>query len=272
MRTSDWVRIISSKKLQDKAAEKKFADARKDLALWLQQAKEAEWKNLVDVQRVFPKAEAVIIGSESYTVFNIRQNRFRLAVKIFYPGRLIYFKLLMTHAEYSMSIWKDQLIQEQTSRERYRRIKKQIERGEETMSEIDPKAYARVMSRKLPQVILTEEENQEFADILEEFTDRGNLTAEEREYVDLVALLIEKFEERYGFPVETTPLDAVRFFMDQHDLKQADMLDVFGSKGIASEILSGKRSLSKAHIDRLSERFAVSPATFFERRKRRKTA
>jgi hypothetical protein len=41
------------------------------------------------------------------------------------------------------------------------------------------------------------------------------------------------------------------------------MLDVFGSKGIASEVLSGKRELSKAHIQRLSEKFHVSPGLFF---------
>jgi HTH-type transcriptional regulator / antitoxin HigA len=103
-------------------------------------------------------------------------------------------------------------------------------------------------------------------------TDRGNLTPEERQYAELLIVLIQKFEERYRLPVETTPLDAVRFFMDQHDLKQSDMLDVFGSKGIASEVLGGKRRLSKTHIERLSEKFHVSPATFFERSKRRKTA
>ena len=120
MRTSVRVRIISTKNLWQMAANRAYADARKDLALWLEQAKEAEWNNLLEVQQMFPKAEAVIVRNESYTVFNIRQNRFRLVAKIFYQGKLIYIKHLMTHAEYSQEIWKSQLKEEQMKREKKR--------------------------------------------------------------------------------------------------------------------------------------------------------
>jgi HTH-type transcriptional regulator/antitoxin HigA len=42
-----------------------------------------------------------------------------------------------------------------------------------------------------------------------------------------------------------------------------DLLDVFGTASVVSEVLSGKRELSKAHIVKLSDRFHVSPALFF---------
>jgi HTH-type transcriptional regulator/antitoxin HigA len=51
--------------------------------------------------------------------------------------------------------------------------------------------------------------------------------------------------------------------MDQHDLKQKDLVDVFGTPSIVSEVMSGKRELNKEHIKRLSERFHVSPELFF---------
>jgi len=51
--------------------------------------------------------------------------------------------------------------------------------------------------------------------------------------------------------------------MDQHSLRQKDLVDVFGTPSIVSEILSGKRELNKEHIKRLSERFHVSPELFF---------
>jgi HTH-type transcriptional regulator/antitoxin HigA len=51
--------------------------------------------------------------------------------------------------------------------------------------------------------------------------------------------------------------------MDQHDLKQKDLVDVFGTPSVVSEILNGKRELNKGHIERLSERFGVSPELFF---------
>jgi HTH-type transcriptional regulator/antitoxin HigA len=51
--------------------------------------------------------------------------------------------------------------------------------------------------------------------------------------------------------------------MDQHNLKQKDLTDIFGTPSITSEVLSGKRELNKEHIRRLSKRFKVSPELFF---------
>jgi antitoxin component HigA of HigAB toxin-antitoxin module len=46
-----------------------------------------------------------------------------------------------------------------------------------------------------------------------------------------------------------------------------DLLDVFGSPRVASEVLNGQRALAKSHIERLSARFNVSPEGFFENRR-----
>jgi HTH-type transcriptional regulator/antitoxin HigA len=51
--------------------------------------------------------------------------------------------------------------------------------------------------------------------------------------------------------------------MEAHGLRQRDLTDVFGTESIVSEILHGKRDLTKEHIRRLSVRFSVSPAVFF---------
>jgi HTH-type transcriptional regulator/antitoxin HigA len=55
----------------------------------------------------------------------------------------------------------------------------------------------------------------------------------------------------------------INFLMDQHGLRQKDMLDVFGAPSVASEVLAGKRELNKGHIERLAKRFGVSPELFF---------
>jgi len=51
--------------------------------------------------------------------------------------------------------------------------------------------------------------------------------------------------------------------MDQHDLKQKDLLDVFGTESAISQVLGGKREFSREHIRRLAKRFDVSPELFF---------
>jgi HTH-type transcriptional regulator/antitoxin HigA len=58
-------------------------------------------------------------------------------------------------------------------------------------------------------------------------------------------------------------VDILRHLMDSTGLRQVDLLDVFGTASVISEVLSGKRELSKAHIAKLSERFQHSPSLFF---------
>ena len=124
--------------------------------------------------------------------------------------------------------------------------------------------YRALLTRVPPKVIRTEKENEAYTEILYDLDRRSKtLTAAERELAELLTLLIEDFEEkRYALP-RAKPLDVLRFLMDQHRLKQKDLLDVFGTPSIVSEVLSGKRELTKDHIKRLSDRFHVSPELFF---------
>jgi len=124
--------------------------------------------------------------------------------------------------------------------------------------------YSALLARTTPKVIRTEKENEAYTKILYDLDRRSKkLTAAEKELAGLLTLLIEDFEEkRYASP-RAKPLDALRFLMDQNGLKQKDLVDVFGTPSIVSEVLNGKRELRKEHILRLSERFHVSPELFF---------
>lgn len=68
-------------------------------------------------------------------------------------------------------------------------------------------------------------------------------------------------EEHFVFP-DSRGIDVLKYLMEEHDLKQADLVEI-GSQGVVSEILSGKRRLNVRQIELLSQRFGVSPAVFF---------
>ena len=51
--------------------------------------------------------------------------------------------------------------------------------------------------------------------------------------------------------------------MAGNDLRQKDLVPIFGSESIVSEVLHKKRALYKNHIEKVSKRFKVSPAVFF---------
>ena len=127
----------------------------------------------------------------------------------------------------------------------------------------DSKIYRKLLFKKPPRVIHTAKENEEYIRDLEAVYSRQKLTLEEKEYAELLTVLIEKFEERYQVTPAATPLDVLHSLMDAADLKQTDMLEIFGTKSVTSEVLSGKRDLSKTHIQRLALRFHVSPEVFF---------
>jgi HTH-type transcriptional regulator/antitoxin HigA len=125
--------------------------------------------------------------------------------------------------------------------------------------------YRDLLAIALPRVIHTEEENEHYIAVLEALHERGRLAPEEEQLSELLTLLIEDFENRHYQLQTATPGEIVRELMDANSLKQADLIDVFGTKSVISEVLSGKRDLSKAHIQKLSERFHVSPEVFFLR-------
>src|SRR5271165_1833600 len=124
--------------------------------------------------------------------------------------------------------------------------------------------YAVLLSSTLPAVIRSEAENERFITMLEELDRKGNrMTAAERRMAELLTLLIEDFEEKH-YPLKAaSPVEVLNELMLANNLKQKDLLDVFGTPSIVSEVLRGKRRLTTEHIRRLSRRFHVSPEVFF---------
>ena len=123
--------------------------------------------------------------------------------------------------------------------------------------------YAALLSSTLPAVIRSEAENARYIAMLEELDSKGNrMTAAERRIADLLTLLIEDFEEKHYALKASSPVDVLNELMLENGLKQKDMLDVFGTPSIVSEVLHGKRRLTTEHIRRLSRRFQVSPEVF----------
>jgi mRNA interferase HigB len=69
---------------------------------WYKVAKNAAWRSLIDVRKVYPHADFV----DPYTVFNLKGNTYRLIVRIEYRWQMIFIKHLLTHAEYDKGAWK----------------------------------------------------------------------------------------------------------------------------------------------------------------------
>ena len=90
-------------------------------------------------------------------------------------------------------------------------------------------------------------------------TDSTNLQDE----IDLVTLLIEKYDEENNTFNESDPITLLRSFMNEQNLKQQDLVSILGiSKGYVSDILNYKKGLSKEVIRKLAEYFKLKQEAF----------
>ncbi len=134
---------------------------------------------------------------------------------------------------------------------------------ESGMAEVDDRLYAALLSERVPRVIKTEAENSRALDEVEALMKRGDeLSPAESDLLELLVILIESFEEeRYGAST-ATPVDVLRELMAARGMKQSDIVSLFPSKGVASEVLSGKRGISKTQARKLGDYFHVPAAVF----------
>ena len=119
--------------------------------------------------------------------------------------------------------------------------------------------------------ITTEEEYAKALDVLSTLVDKGDkTTAEETAYLELLGTLVEDYERRHAPEVEeavakpVTPVEAIRWAMDRHGLRQKDLAPLIGSESLVSSVLAGRRKLSKSMIARLHEALGIPFEHLFE--------
>jgi HTH-type transcriptional regulator/antitoxin HigA len=136
--------------------------------------------------------------------------------------------------------------------------------GENVMaSTISERAYGKLLARTLPRGITSEKENERMIAELEKLDTRGRaLTPEEEKLAELMTLLVRQFEES-KYPLgHATPLETLRILTEDRGLRQRDLIPVFGSSSVASDVFTGKRSISKTHARKLAEYLHVPVSLF----------
>lgn len=130
---------------------------------------------------------------------------------------------------------------------------------------VDEKKYGLLLMEILPSAISSEEELEKMTAQVDRLMTKGiknGLSPEEEKLLELLAVLIENYEdEHYPMP-ELSPNELLKHLMEENNLKQSDLLHVFGSSGIASEVVNGKRAISKTQAKKLAEHFKVSVELF----------
>ncbi len=128
---------------------------------------------------------------------------------------------------------------------------------------VDTRKYGRLLTKALPAIIKTEEENERAITFVGNLLSKGDkLSLEEKVLLELFGKLIADFEVGFYKPRDASPQEVLAELMNGRGLRQVDLANVLGSKSRVSEVLSGKRELSKTQIRSLAEYFNVSAELF----------
>lgn len=127
----------------------------------------------------------------------------------------------------------------------------------------DRDEYVRLLAKWPPVKIRDETQARATEDELDLLLGRADLSLAERAYVDLLSDLLAVWEDEHEEIPDVSGVDLVRSLLEERGLRQRDLVGIFAPESVASEVLTGRRELTRRHIEGLSEFFKMSPAAFF---------
>lgn len=131
------------------------------------------------------------------------------------------------------------------------------------MSTYNKKIYGQLLLDVLPASIDSDEEYNRIENIFNDLWNKEKLSPEEERLFNLLADLLEDYGRKtIGEIPPFTPRELLASLMKENNLKQTDMTKIFGTQSIVSEVLNGKREITKTQAKALSERFAIKVEAF----------
>ena len=129
---------------------------------------------------------------------------------------------------------------------------------------VDRKKYVRLANRILLKAIETDAEYDRMVAAVGELMDKGedNLSPEESALLETMAILIQAYDDRHHALPNVAPNEVLAYLMEISGRTTRHLLPVFGTRGRVSEVLNGKRSISKEQAKKLAALFKVSTDLF----------
>jgi HTH-type transcriptional regulator/antitoxin HigA len=125
---------------------------------------------------------------------------------------------------------------------------------------------AEMIAHGAPHVIHNDAELEVYTDALFQLTVLESPSRSELEAIELLTLLVERYEqEHYPIPA-ADPASVVRFLIEQQNLTQRDLIPQFGSESAVSMFLAGHRNLTIEQVRKLCARFKLPADVFIPKR------
>jgi len=124
--------------------------------------------------------------------------------------------------------------------------------------------YIELLKAFPPRPINSEEEFLATQEVIDSLIDRGTLTPDEKDYLNVLGSLVYEYEQKRESIPDIHGVELLKALLDEFGLRQKDLVPIFKTESIVSAVLNGQRQLTVSHIRKLAEFFHTSPAGFFE--------
>ncbi len=123
--------------------------------------------------------------------------------------------------------------------------------------------YLELLKQYPPRPIHNEEDLEMMQQVINRLLDKPQLTAEEREYLNVLGALIYEYEENQEPIPDIYGIELLKFILEERNLQKQDLLSIFESKSTLDDILDGQQELTPIYIQKLANFLNISPDLFF---------
>lgn len=123
--------------------------------------------------------------------------------------------------------------------------------------------YIELLQAFPPRPIKSEEDLEKTQAVVDSLLDKERLSQDEKDYLSLLGTLIYEYEEKQDIIPDIYGIDLLKVLIAELNLRQKDLVPIFKTESIVSDVLNGKRKLTLEHIQKLADFFHVSPTVFF---------
>ncbi|MGK7876045.1 MAG: type II toxin-antitoxin system HigA family antitoxin [Xenococcaceae cyanobacterium] len=125
--------------------------------------------------------------------------------------------------------------------------------------------YLELLQQFPPRPINSEQQLEATQKFIYYLLDQPQLTSEEEDFLNLLGALVYEYEQTQEPIPDIYGVELLKVLLEERELRQKDLVSIFKTESIVSDVLKGKRQLTVRHIQELAKFFALSPAVFFPR-------
>ncbi len=122
--------------------------------------------------------------------------------------------------------------------------------------------YIHLLQQFPPRTINNDEELEATQEVIDRLLDRAELSPEESDYLNVLGILVFEYEQKSEPIPDIYGVELLKVLIAERHLRQKDLVPIFKTESIVSDILNGKRQLTIRHIQELAQFFNLSPAVF----------